>query len=87
MTCRVRGTYILTDDSIIYCFRINVRGERLCRILREVKLYSLTAYISAVCGWIYLILVPKCRGRRGAYNEYNIRGYRVGVLKEWGLTE
>jgi len=64
------------DDSIIYRFRINVGGERICRILREVRLYSLTAYISAVCGWIYMILVPKCRGRRGASNEYNIRGLR-----------
>jgi len=41
-------------------------------------LYSLTAYISAVSEWIYMILVPKWRGRRGGFNEYNIRGLRSG---------
>jgi len=33
MTYGVRRTYILADDAIIYHFRLNGRGERLCLLL------------------------------------------------------
>ena len=81
-TCRVRRPFILADDSIIYCFRINCRGERLSLLLREITLYSYIAYISAVCGWIYLILVSKWREEEGLLLSIILGGYRVGALNE-----
>jgi len=42
-------------------------------------LYSYIADISAVCGPIGMMVIPKWRGRRWVFNEDEIRGYGGGT--------